>query len=47
MKFSGYQQLLGYQNIFFCIQQKKEIHTGLEQPDMFIFGWTILLQYIK
>jgi len=21
------------QNIFFCVQQKKETHTGLEQPE--------------
>jgi len=21
------------QNIFFCVHQKKEIHTGLEQPE--------------
>ncbi len=30
---NGYQQLFGYphfQNIFFCVQHKKEEHTGLE-----------------
>ncbi len=35
------------QNIIFCVQQKKEIHTGLEQlkgdEGTFIFGWTIPL----
>jgi len=31
MEVIGAHQLLGYQNIFFCVQQKKEIHTGLEQ----------------
>ncbi len=36
MKINGYQQLLTVatnilQNILFCVQQKKEMHTGLEQ----------------
>jgi len=36
-----YHQLFGYtnilQNIFFCVQQKKETHTGLEQLDQKLF----------
>ncbi len=28
---NGYRQLLLIQNIFFCVQQKKQTHTGLEQ----------------
>jgi len=31
------------QSYFFCVQQKKEIHIGLEQFELimiFIFGWT-------
>ncbi len=36
MEVNGYQQLLVtniLQNIFFCVQQNKEIHTGLEQHE--------------
>ncbi len=35
MEVNGDQQLFGYQlqNILFCVQQKKEIHTGLEQHE--------------
>ncbi len=32
------------QNIFFCVQQKKESHTGLEQVNngsIFILEWTV------
>ncbi len=51
MEVNGYRQLFGYKhssNIFFCIQQLKEIHTGLEQIEgekmtIFIFGWTFPL----
>ncbi len=30
---NGFHQLFGYilQNLFFCVEQKKKIHTGLEQ----------------
>ncbi len=28
---NGYRQLFGYQNVIFCVQQKKETHTGLER----------------
>jgi len=33
MEVNGVHELFGYllQNIFFCVQQKKEIHAGLEQ----------------
>jgi len=34
MKVSGYWQLSGYQfllNIFFCVQQKNDTHSGWEQ----------------
>ncbi len=33
MEVNGYQQLFGYQNssIYFCVQQNRETHTGLEQ----------------
>ncbi len=36
--------LISMQNVFFCVQQLKEIHTDLEQPEgkqmmtIFIFG---------
>ncbi len=49
MEVIGDQKLFGYilQNIFFCVQQKKLTHTGLEQLKgsklFFIFGWTIPL----
>ncbi len=39
-----------FQNIFFCVKQKKETHTVLEQLEgeeiitIFIFGWTIPLR---
>ncbi len=38
------------QNILFCVQQNKETHKGLEQPECewwqdFIFEWTITLKY--
>ncbi len=36
MEVSGYRHLFDYiilQNIFFCVQQKKETHAGLEQVD--------------
>ncbi len=39
------------QNIFFCVQQKKEVRTGLDQLDgewmmteLYFFGWTIPLK---
>ncbi len=39
-----------FQNIFFCVKQKKETHTVLEQLEgeeiitILIFGWTIPLR---
>ncbi len=40
------------QNIFLCVQQNKDIHTGLELLEewvnddrIFIFGWTIPLNF--
>ncbi len=39
-----------FQNIFFCVKQKNETHTVLEQLEgeeiitIFIFGWTIPLR---
>ncbi len=39
-----------FQNILFCVKQKKETHTVLEQLEgeeiitIFIFGWTIPLR---
>ncbi len=33
MEVSGYRQLFGYQHSSKCVQQKKEIHIGLEQVE--------------
>ncbi len=44
MEVNGDQQLLGYhilQNIFFWVQQKKEIHSWENEDRIFIFEWTI------
>ncbi len=50
MEVSGYQQLFSYslENVFFCIQHKEEIHTGLKYNMYYIkydnfWGWTIPL----
>ncbi len=33
MEVNGDQQLFGSSNIFFCVQHKKETHTGLERHE--------------
>ncbi len=52
MEVNGYCQLFSYQHSsnIFCVQQKTETHTGLEQlqgEQILICGWTIPFKWLK
>jgi len=49
MEVSGAKVPVALQNIFLCVQKKKETHTGLQQLDdrILILGWSIHLMLLS